>query len=82
MFLFVSFFLCFSFFLFLFSSISRFSNFFFSFVFPFFHLRFLPFFFQSSEQTPKPATKRPEVLIAKMTIFLCEHWILGPRWTC
>ena len=34
---------------------------------------FLLFFFQSSEQTPKPGKIRRKVLIVKMTFFFCEQ---------
>ena len=53
--------------------------------FPFFLFFFCFFFFcpffQSSEQTPKPAKNRPEVPIVERAIFFSEIWIFGPRWT-
>ena len=62
----------------------HFSSFFISFFvfFIFFIFFIFFFFFRSSEQTPKPAKNRPEVLFVKgRFISFSENSIFGPRWT-
>ena len=65
----------FSLFLFLFSSFFIFLLFFFFFFFIFF------FFLSRPSRRQKPEKNRREILVAKMTFFICENSIFRRRWT-
>ena len=77
---FFAFFWFFMFFIFLFvlSLFFVFPFFFFSFDFTF-HLSLLTFFGCPSRRQKLKNSR--EILVIKMTIFLCENLICGPRWT-